>query len=143
MCDQPEATNAGCIACGEANDGGYEVEDGPGPFCAGCWERLEAHFTPAASLREPPQEPHVQALLRRAETWMRNLFDYEVSGGLLTEREDRAQEIIRSFLVCMLPLPSPPASAPAPQQTTNDDDNTRVDSFPEGEHGDLPRRTTR
>ncbi len=40
-------------------------------------------------------------------------------------------------------LPTPPASAPAPQQTTNDDDLTRVDGVPEGEHGDLPRRTTR
>jgi hypothetical protein len=70
----------------------------------------------AASLREPPQElePHVQALMRRAERWMQNLWDDEVGGDILTKREEQAEEIIRSLMVCVMPLPSPPASAPAP-----------------------------
>lgn len=34
----------GCINCGEENDGGYEVENGPGPFCSLCWDALEHHF---------------------------------------------------------------------------------------------------
>jgi hypothetical protein len=41
-----------CIACGEDHDGGYEVEDGPGPFCAGCWERLQDHFAVRLKLPE-------------------------------------------------------------------------------------------
>jgi len=43
-----------CIACGESQDGGYEVEDGPGPFCAGCWERLEEHFAEDTYLLDLP-----------------------------------------------------------------------------------------
>ncbi len=36
----PRDAAPGCIACGEANQGGYEVENGPGPFCATCWDKL-------------------------------------------------------------------------------------------------------
>jgi len=41
-----------CIACGTKNQGGYEVEDGPGPFCAECWERLAAHFVADGAAQE-------------------------------------------------------------------------------------------
>jgi hypothetical protein len=41
-----------CIACGERDDGGYEVDDGPGPFCASCWERLHEHFAARAAAPE-------------------------------------------------------------------------------------------
>jgi hypothetical protein len=36
-----------CINCGVDDDGGYEVEDGPGPFCSLCWDDLERHFATA------------------------------------------------------------------------------------------------
>lgn len=39
-----EALPQACISCGERNDGGYMAEDGPGPFCAECWRRLEVEF---------------------------------------------------------------------------------------------------
>lgn len=45
--------STGCISCGEAHDGGYEVEDGPGPFCAECWRLLEAEFQKPAALAHP------------------------------------------------------------------------------------------
>ena len=50
----------GCIGCGEANDGGYEFEDGPGPFCSSCWGALEDGFRAmqvAAPVSRSPEEP--------------------------------------------------------------------------------------
>src|SRR5687767_3763037 len=37
----------GCINCGEANDGGYGIED-VGAFCSQCWEYLREHFAAEA-----------------------------------------------------------------------------------------------
>ena len=49
-----EAKQGGCISCGERNDGGYMVEDGPGPFCSQCWEQLRVELSAPAvpGLRE-------------------------------------------------------------------------------------------
>jgi len=52
----PQQQGSACINCGEANDGGYECEDGPGPFCSSCWLALEDHFktgAPPQDIREP------------------------------------------------------------------------------------------
>lgn len=38
-----------CLACSTTGDGGFEVEDGPGPFCSACWQKLEEHFAEARS----------------------------------------------------------------------------------------------
>lgn len=61
---EPEA----CIACGERHDGGYMVEDGPGPFCSQCWSALEREFA------KPAESPgaavdDVQADLDAWQAW--------------------------------------------------------------------------
>lgn len=45
-----------CIGCFMIGDGAYEVEDGPGPFCSLCWEKLEEHFRGAAAPLRHEQE---------------------------------------------------------------------------------------
>ena len=98
-----------CIACGEANDGGYEVEDGPGPFCSGCWERLQEHFkAPDPSAAPPPWQP-----IETAPTMRRIL----VGGGgcnvceVMFGRHGEWSAFMKPP-THWLPLPSPPASAP-------------------------------
>jgi len=53
----PQPQGLACIACGELDQGGYEVEDGPGPFCRDCWEQLEACFKSAGDSQRPPDPP--------------------------------------------------------------------------------------
>jgi hypothetical protein len=58
-----KVTGPACISCGESRDGGYEVEDGPGPFCSQCWERLEQHFASSAPPPPPPAEEKTMQML--------------------------------------------------------------------------------
>lgn len=49
-----------CISCHESQDDGYEVKNGPGPFCSECWQKLEEHFTPT-----PPNDGIPKHLLKK------------------------------------------------------------------------------
>lgn len=49
-----------CISCRESLNVDYSVENGPGPFCSECWQKLEEYFIPP-----PPDDGIPKYLLKK------------------------------------------------------------------------------
>lgn len=86
--------------------------------CAQCNPDFKVLETPQAPHGQEP-EPHVAALIERAEDWQGRAFDYEVANHKLTSFEREAVEIIKDLMICICitgpALPSPqgePARTP-------------------------------
>jgi hypothetical protein len=74
-----------CLSCGTQGDGGYEVEDGPGPFCSACWEALADHFSGA-----------VVPDVLRAVAELPDRTSPDAQPGLLMVYENELEEILKA-----------------------------------------------
>lgn len=66
------------------------------PHC-GRWIDVDAEIAEAGT----ESEPEVDALMERAGEWQARVWDHEVLGGKLSERESEAQQIIADLMLCL------------------------------------------